>query len=170
EPRPPYAGVFEVAHADDDMVDAGDPVPHRILKAVSRIDLTTEPVRHGEESSSRRRPGSTCQVLEWRISGSRPSPGRRLTDGEDRVFLAAGAHLAFGEDAVRRDPREAFLVHLLRVGFENEAFARAPAPRVHHVAEARRKFLAVIMRVAVGPQIDVALCPAQCAEIFPHIL
>ena len=29
EPGPAHAGMFEIAHADDDMVDPGDPVAHR---------------------------------------------------------------------------------------------------------------------------------------------
>jgi hypothetical protein len=33
KPGPAHAGAFEVSHADDDVVDAGDPVAHRFLKA-----------------------------------------------------------------------------------------------------------------------------------------
>src|ERR1051325_9765413 len=107
-----------------------------------------------------------------RMSGSSAALMRSLPSTlhlKDRVLVDAGAHLAVGENPVRRDPGEGFVVHLFCVGLEDEPLARTPAARVDLVAEARRKFLAVIMGIEVGPQIDVALRPAERAKIFAHI-
>src|SRR5262249_53333889 len=65
-------------------------------------------------------------------------------DREDRLLVFTGAHLAFREDAVRGDPFACALVCSLVVGLEHQPLAGAPAPRIHHVAEPQREFLAVV--------------------------
>ena len=79
----------------------------------------------------------------------------------DRIFIAAVAHLAFGEDAVPCDPVEGLGVGFLGVGLEDEALAGAPAAGVHLREEALGKFVLVVMRVAVGAQVEVALRKAR---------
>src|SRR6478672_6172915 len=96
-----------------------------------------------------------AQRMCCRMSGSFAIRMRSLPPRlhlKDRVLVDSGAHRAVGENPVRRDPGEGFLVHLLRVGLEDKPLARAPAPGVDLVAEAQRKFLAVIMGIEVGPQ------------------
>ena len=67
------------------------------------------------------------------------------------------AHPAVGEDAVLCDPVDGLGVGFLRVGLEDEAFAGAPAAGVHQRVEALGEFVLVVMRVAVGAQVEVAL-------------
>ena len=64
------------------------------------------------------------------------------------------------------DPLEGLLVHLLGVRLEHQPLAWTPAARVDQRVIAHREFVLVIVRVAIGPQIDVALCAAQRAEEF----
>src|SRR6185312_5602548 len=101
-----------------------------------------------------------------------PWPIRALASDERAhcLLVAARAHLAVREDLVARDPGEGFLEGLLGIGLEDEALARPPARGVHLRAEALGEFLLVVMRVAVGPQVDVALRAAERAEIAAHIL
>src|ERR1044071_9056314 len=105
---------------------------------------------------------------------TRSSPRLRAVrsggEGEDRLFVAAGTPLAWGKDAVRRDPFARLRKCLASIGLEHDALARPPAPGIHHIAEARREFLAVIMRVALRPQVDVALGEAERPEVFLHVL
>jgi hypothetical protein len=42
-------------------------------------------------------------------------------------------------------------------GSNTSRSTRAPAPRIHLVMEAHREFLLVVVRVKLGPQVDVAL-------------
>src|SRR5262245_62747336 len=88
---------------------------------------------------------------------------------DHRLLVAAAAHPALREKVAGGDPVERFLEHLLGVGLEHEALARTPAARIHEVVEAGRHLLCVVMGVELGPQIDVALRPAQGAEIFAYI-
>ena len=74
------------------------------------------------------------------------------------------ANPAFGEDAVLGDPVDRLVVGFLGVGLEHEAFARTPAPRVHQRVVAHREFVLVVVRVAVRPQIDVALRATQARK------
>jgi hypothetical protein len=48
-------------------------------------------------------------------------------------------------------------VRFLGVGLEDEALAGAPAAGVHLRVEALGEFVLVVMRVAVGAQVEVAL-------------
>src|SRR5437868_4793731 len=137
------------------------------------VDLTTEARRT-------QRRGWTAGVSPAKRRPGRPRSNNKLLcalcvsvvnlNSQDSVLVDAGAHLACWEGGGRRDPGEGFLVHLFGVGLEDEPLARAPAPRVDLVTEAGREFLAVIMGIEVRPQIDVALRPAERAEIFAHIL
>jgi hypothetical protein len=70
-----------------------------------------------------------------------------------RIFVAAVAHPAFGEDAVPCDPVDGLGVGLLRVGLEDEPLAGAPAAGVDQRVEALGEFVLVVMRVAVGGQV-----------------
>ena len=65
----------------------------------------------------------------------------------------------FGEDLVPGDPVDRLVEDLARVGLEDDALARPPAPRVHHGVEALGELVLVVVRVELGPQIDVALRP-----------
>src|SRR4051794_24553412 len=76
---------------------------------------------------------------------------------KDRIFVAAVAHGAFGEDAVAGDPVEGLGVGFLGVGLEHEALAWAPAAGVHLRVEALGEFVLVVVRVAVWAQVEVAL-------------
>ena len=75
-------------------------------------------------------------------------------------------HGAFGEDAVRCDPVDGLGVGFLGVGLEDEALAGAPAAGVHQRVEALEEFVLVVMRVAVGAQVEVALrLPPMCCQL-----
>jgi hypothetical protein len=80
------------------------------------------------------------------------------------------AHLVGREDGVPGDPFARLSESLARVRLEDDALARPPASGVDLIAKARRKLLLVIMRVALRPEIDIALRQAQGAEIFANIL
>jgi hypothetical protein len=67
-------------------------------------------------------------------------------------------------NAVPCDPVDGLGVGLLRVGLEHQALARAPATGVDQRVEALGEFVLVVMRVAVGAQVEVALRAAQRAE------
>src|SRR5262249_2650039 len=85
---------------------------------------------------------------------------RRLAPGPERQrgpLILRLAHVGAGEDLVLRDPLEGFLEGLLGVGLEHQALARTPAARIHLGMPAGRELLLVVVRVAVGPQVDVAL-------------
>ena len=107
------------------------------------------------------------QVVGHGGAGGRARSARQRDDG---LVVAAGAHLAVFEDAVLGDPALRVVEGFARVGLEHDALARAPAARVHLLEEARREFVAVVVRVALGPQVDVALRAAQRAEILLHVL
>jgi hypothetical protein len=74
-----------------------------------------------------------------------------------RIFVTAVAHPAFGEDAAPCDPVEGLGVSFLGLGLEDQALAEAPAAGVHLRVEALGEFVVVVMRVAVGAQVEVAL-------------
>ena len=80
------------------------------------------------------------------------------------------AEAGFGEDAVACDPVEGLGVGFLRVWLEHQTLAGAPAASVDQRMEALGKFVPVVMRVAVGTQVEVALRAAQGAEVFAQIL
>ena len=75
------------------------------------------------------------------------------------------AHSAFGEDAVPCDPVDGLGVGFLRVGLEDEALAGAPATGVDQRVEALGEFVLVVMRVAVGAQVEFALRGARRGRI-----
>src|SRR5207247_7664906 len=83
---------------------------------------------------------------------------------------AAGTHRRGLEDVVLADPPEGILEHLLGVGLEYDALTGTPSPNVDLLEEALREFPAVVARVALRAQVDVALRAAQRAEIFLHVL
>jgi hypothetical protein len=80
------------------------------------------------------------------------------------------AHGTFGEDGVLCDPVDGLGVGFLGVGLEDEALAGAPAAGVHQRVEALGEFVLVVMRLAVGAQVEVALRAVQGAEEFAQIL
>src|SRR5215831_9356325 len=89
---------------------------------------------------------------------------------KDRGLVFAAAHFAAREDAVLLDPGKRLLERRFRVRLEHQPLAGTPAPGIHLIVEAQRKFFLVVVRVELGPQIDVALGAAQAAEIFAYIL
>src|SRR5262250_947162 len=82
---------------------------------------------------------------------------RSCRQGQHRLLIGAASHLVFGENAVRGDPVARRRERLAGVRLEHDALTRSPSPGVHQIAEARRKFLAVIVRIELRPQVDVAL-------------
>src|SRR5580704_8836000 len=131
------------------------------------------------------RPSTAFRTLTpWAVTSLPiPSPGRTAifmrTDGLPALlaryrycglFVVALAHAALGENGALGDPLEGFLEHVARVRLEDDAFARSPAAGVHLVVEPRGKLLLVIVRVELGPQIDIALRAAQCLEKLAHVL
>ena len=94
---------------------------------------------------------------------------KRLSQRNHRILVAAAAHLAFGEDAVAGDPVDGLGVGFFGVGLEDQALAGAPAAGVHLRVEALGEFVLVVMRVAVGAQVEVALRAAQGAEEFAQV-
>ena len=66
------------------------------------------------------------------------------------ILIAAGTHGAFGEDPVLGDPIERLFEHILGIRLEDQALARPPAARIHHVMKARGEFFFVIVRIEVG--------------------
>jgi hypothetical protein len=67
------------------------------------------------------------------------------------------AHGAFGEDAAACDPVDGLGVGFLGVGLEDEALAGASAAGVRQRVKALGELVPVVMRVAVGAQVEVAL-------------
>src|SRR6185295_9321784 len=86
------------------------------------------------------------------------------------LVVVALAHAALGEDGALGDPLEGFFEYLARVRFEHDALAGSPATCIHLIVEARGEFLLVIVRVQIGAQIDVALCPPQRTEKLSHVV
>ena len=70
------------------------------------------------------------------------------------IFVAAGAHCAFGENAALGDPLEGLFEHLAGVRFEHDALAGSPAARVHLVD---------------APRIDGAETLGMAAEIVTSV-
>src|SRR5262249_27783850 len=89
---------------------------------------------------------------------------------KDRGLIFAAAHFAARENAVMLEATKRLLERILRVRLEHQPLPRAPTPGIHLIAEAPWKFLLVVVRMELGPQIDVALRAAQAAEILVHIL
>jgi hypothetical protein len=122
-----------------------------VARAVSAIRHSRQPA-HGHEvvnDAGRPRPFLPAHSAQL---GSTP-----LLDRQHRIFVAAVAHSAFGEDAVPGDPVEGLGVSFLGVGLEDQALAGAPAAGVHQRVKALGEFVLVVMRVAVGAQVEVAL-------------
>src|SRR3954452_15390572 len=90
--------------------------------------------------------------------------------GDRRPLIIAGSYSAVGEDLVPCDPVERFFEHLFRIGLEHNPFSRPPAPRIHAGMKTVGEFILVVVCVAFGPQVDVALRRAQRAEVTPDIL
>src|SRR5258706_11815051 len=107
-------------------------------------------------------PPVTIATLPWSLPAITGSGGQR----QARILVAARAHGAGLEQLALADPLEGILEHFPGVGLEHDALARAPAPRVHLAEEALREFIAVMVRVELRPQIDVALRQAQRGEEF----
>src|ERR1700736_2995122 len=97
-------------------------------------------------------------------------PGRLGSHGQDRVFVAAGTHLARRKNGVGGDPVARLLVGLSRIGLEHYPFAWPPAARIHLVTEPNRKLLLVVMCIALRSEVDVALGQPQCAEILRDVV
>src|SRR5215510_405956 len=96
-------------------------------------------------------------VRRWKRSPP-DQPSRRLrVHARDRLLVLARAHGAGGEDLVLGDPLEGLVEDLLRIGLEHDPLPGAPAPRVHQRVEADRKLVPVVVGVAIGPDVDVAL-------------
>src|SRR5271167_284222 len=121
-------------------------MPEHYHRAASRTDLTPNALFRPYQ---RRK---CCRFCD-RVSRSL----RRSVQRNHRIFVAAVAHGAFGEDAVAGDPVEGLGVGFLGVGLEDQALAGTPAAGVHLRVEALGEFVPVIMRVAVGAQVEVAL-------------
>src|SRR6516164_4743089 len=88
----------------------------------------------------------------------------------NRPVIASRTHLSLGENLVPRDPLERLLEDLARIRLEDDPLARPPAARVHLRVETLGKLLLVVMRVKLGAKVQVALRPAQGAEILLHVL
>src|SRR5438132_11789502 len=110
---------------------------------------------------------TAAEILLLYLLGIVPLTRRQCDDG---VFVAPRAHLAVLEDLAFGDPGEGLLEHLLGVGLEDDALAGAPAPRVHAGMEALGELGLVVVRVELGPQVDVALRPSQRAEELADVL
>ena len=87
-------------------------------------------------------------ILNALLSAGRPL----VREGDRRLVVVARAHSAFGEDLVPGDPVERLLVRLPRVGLEDDALARPPAPRVHHRVLALGEFVLVVVGVELRPR------------------
>ncbi len=82
-------------------------------------------------------------------------------------LVTAGAEAFVGENAVFGNPGACILeFDFAAVWLEHDAFARTPAARIHHRMKARRKFIFVIMRVAVR---DADRCRAVRAAVHGKI-
>src|SRR3984893_18176625 len=92
-----------------------------------------------------------------------------LGGADHGVFISAGSHSAVGENTVLGNPPEGLLVNFLAIGLEHKTLARAPAPRIHLGMIALGKFLLVVVRIEIGPQIDIALGAAKRAEELAQI-
>src|SRR5262249_33853904 len=99
----------------------------------------------------------------------RNANGALARRGDDGVLVGGRAHAAVGEDAVVGDPFEGLLVDLLGVGLEHEALARTPAARVHHGVVTRGELVLVVVGIAIGAQVDVALRALERAEELAQV-
>src|SRR6185295_14882066 len=89
--------------------------------------------------------------------------------GDASVFVASLTHRAWLEDPALADPLEGVLEHFPGVGLEHDALARSPAAGVDLGEEALRELVAVVLRVELRAQVDVALRKAQRGEEFPEV-
>src|SRR3954471_600968 len=90
--------------------------------------------------------------------------------GNAGVLVLARPHGARFEDLALMDPAEGVLEDLLGVGLEHDPLAGPPPPGVHLRQKALGEFVAVMLGVELGPQVDVALREAQGRKIFPQVL
>ena len=79
-------------------------------------------------------------------------------------------YAALGKDAVPGNPLESLVVGFFGVGLEHQPLAGTPAPCIHDRMEALGEFALVVVRVAVGAQVEVTLGAAQRAEELAQIL
>src|SRR6185503_13608444 len=86
--------------------------------------------------------------------------------GNARLLVPALAHRAGLEDAALADPLEGVLEHFPAIGLEHDALARPRAAGVDLGEEALRELVAVVLRVELRAQVDVALRKAQRGEEF----
>src|SRR5215475_1642571 len=88
---------------------------------------------------------------------------------EDRIFVGSASHFFAAEDAMARNPLERILECFPCIWLEHETLARTPSARIHLVVKAQREFFLVIMGEEFRTQIDIALRPAQGAEVFADV-
>src|SRR5262249_15300242 len=82
----------------------------------------------------------------------RRAPGRsRSANADDGLVVFARAHAGVGKDAVVGDPLEGLVIDLFGIGLEYQPFTRPPAPGVHQGVVALRKFVLVVVCIAIGP-------------------
>jgi hypothetical protein len=133
-------------------------MPGHYHRAASRADLTPNALFRPYQ---RRKCCRFCDGVRRSIRGS--------VQRYHRIFVAAVAHAAPSAKMPWRDPFEGLIVGFLRLGFEHEPLARAPAPRTHHRVEALWELVLVVMRVEVGAQVEIALPTPQGTEVFAQI-
>ena len=109
-------------------------------------------------------PMTTASKSQASVGLMRAGAGGYGVEARDRLLVLARAHAALGEDAPLGDPLDRPVEDLLRVGLEHQALAGAPAPGVHEGMEADRELVAVVVRVEIGPDVDVALRALQRPE------
>src|SRR5262245_19110114 len=94
---------------------------------------------------------------------------RRLGGGSRCLVEIADDRVPFGKDAAFHDPLLRVLVDGTRVRLEDDALAGAEKTRIHRIEKAPRKFLLVVMSVAVGMQVDVGLRAPERSKVFAHV-
>src|SRR5580693_5458992 len=125
--------------------------------AAAKPSPPTDPVMSAHLPLSIWRCGYQPRFLFLRVERHRRSP------------ILTGAHRAFRKNLMLPNPLERFLVRLLRIRFKYDPFTRPPSPRVHLICKPRRKLFLIVMRIALGVQIDIPLRSSQPPEILLHI-
>src|SRR3954462_13129135 len=134
------------------------------------VSPTTKRYQRGESPHKQTKGldrGTICR--HWNSGAARPSRSR-LGERYAGIVVASRSHVLPLEDSALTDPLEGAVEGLLRVRLEQDALARSPPPRVGLREEALGKLVAVVLRVQLRPQVDVALGKTQRPEVLLHVL